>query len=115
MITLNGIQLPFPSEYRPDYIISKGNHSIMNKGIKRYSKNAKYSIQLGWNYLSKEEINTILELYNSQFTEFEPLVFKFDEAMFGEDIGPIEVFINLEERTFRINKAQGLTLTLTEV
>lgn len=114
MITLESTTLPYPSSYKPDLQAVRGKHAILNKGYKRYNKNTKYVISIGWDSLKKEEAEVIIDLYNIQMVNFNTLTFFFEKGFMGEDLGPIEVFVKLETNEPLINGRRKIELTLYE-
>ncbi len=114
MITLEGTQLEYPSTYNFDYSPVRGKHAVLNQGYKRYSKNAKHSISLGWTTITKEQAQIIIDLYESQFVNWNTLTFVFEGARMGEDLGPIEVFAKLETNKILIGNRREIALTLYE-
>jgi len=114
MIYLESVQLPYPSSYKPDLQPARGKHAIFNAGYRRYNKNNKFVISLGWNSLRKEEAEAIIDLYNIQMVNFNTLTFLFEKGYMGEDLGPIEVFVKLETDETLINGRKKIELTLYE-
>ncbi len=114
MITIEGTELEYPSEYSFDLSPVHGKQAIMNKGYTRHSKNAKHTIKLGWKNLTLAQFDLIVDFYDSQFVNFTTLTFVFEDAKMGEDLGPIEIFMKVDSEEVLINNRRKLNISLYE-